>query len=156
MADLSVFLSVAVLSSFPASIPPKRAAELRFLQAVALVESGGNKNAIGDRGASRGAFQMGRPAWIDAQAWRKSAGLRAWAWSDWQNPDAQREMADAFLKVCAARLEGAGVKVDPVNLYLCYAMGFHAFKNCGFERGRVPPAKLNAAERVEALFLHGR
>jgi hypothetical protein len=154
--DLSVYLSVAVLNMMPATMPPAHAAELRYLQALALVESGGNFKITGDRGLARGAFQMHRAAWVDAQDFQRKRGARAWLWSDWQNPTAQREMALAYLKVCAKRLDGGGVKVDPVNLYLCYSMGYAGFKTAGFDRGRVPPAKLNAAERVEALFLHGR
>jgi hypothetical protein len=154
--DLSIYLSVAVLNMLPAGMTPAHAAELRYLQALALVESGGNFKITGDRGYARGGFQMHRAAWIDAQDFQRKRGARVWLWSDWQNPTAQREMALAYLKVCAKRLEGEGVTVDPVNLYLCYGMGFQGFKNSSFDRSKVPPAKLNAAERVEALFLHAR
>lgn len=154
--DLSIYLSVSLLASFPPTMKPAHAAELRYLQCVALVESGGALKAVGDRGASRGAFQMKRAAWRDAQEFQRQRGGRVWLWSDWENPTAQREMALAFLKVCARRLEGAGVEVNPVNLYLCYGMGFQAFKDAGFDSSKVPPAKLNAAERVEALFIHAK
>jgi hypothetical protein len=156
MSDLSVFLPLVVLQAFPGNIPVETAAHYRYMQAVAMIESAGNKNAIGDGGRARGAWQMHRAAWVDAQAWQRARGARPWAWSDWQHPQAQTEMAFAYLKVCSRRLEGARVKVDPVNLYLCYAMGFAAFEKAGFDRAAVPGEKLNAAERVEAIFIHGR
>jgi len=156
MSDLSVFLPLAVLQAFPSALPPETAAHYRYMQAVAMVESGGNKNAIGDSGRARGAWQMHRPAWIDAQGWQRSRGARVWGWNDWRHPQAQTEMAFAYLKICSRRLTGAGVKVDPVNLYLCYSMGFAAFEKARFDRAAVPGEKLNAAERVEAIFIHGR
>lgn len=154
--DLSTFLPIAILSTFPANLPPKVGAELRFLQCVALVESGGDVKAVGDGGRARGAFQLHRAAWIESAEWLRKSGKRAWAWGDWQNVDAQRETAQAYFKILAGRLERAGAKVDPVNLYLAYTMGFQGFKDCDFDRSKVPGAKLNSAERVEALFLHAR
>ena len=154
--DLSIYLPIAILSTFPQGMSPRHAADLRFLQCVAMVESGGNTRAVGDRGRARGAFQMHRAAWIESGEWLRKSGRRVWAWGDWQNVEAQRETAMAYFKIQARRLESAGVEVNPVNLYLAYTMGFQGFKDCGFDLARVPGAKLNAAERVEALFLHAR
>ena len=37
-----------------------------LLDAICQVESSGNAKAVGDAGRSRGAYQVGRAAWIDA------------------------------------------------------------------------------------------
>lgn len=37
-----------------------------LLDAICLVESGGDPNAVGDNGRSRGAYQCGEAAWIDS------------------------------------------------------------------------------------------
>jgi hypothetical protein len=158
MADLSIYLSAAALAACPPQMNTKAFADWRLLQAVALVESGANSKAIGDGGRAKGAWQMHQPAWSDAHAWQREHGGKAWPFSSWQNVEAQRTMAHAYLKVCQWRLETlAGIEKPTVRqIYLCFAMGYEGFKRINFDPTLAPEHKRDASERVEAIFVNGK
>ena len=50
MLDLSTYLSAAAIAALPANVTTKEAADWKYLQAVALVESGVHYNTIVDGG----------------------------------------------------------------------------------------------------------
>lgn len=156
MSDLSVFLSAAALSACPPGMDTREFADLRMLQAVALVESGANPKAIGDGGRAKGAWQMHQAAWTDAYTWQRDHGGKAWPFSAWQSVAAQRTMALAYLKLCQWRLITLGGIERPTvrQVYLCFAMGYQGFKAIGFDPEKAGEAKRDSADRVEAIFLH--
>ena len=55
-----------------------------FLEAIAEVESGHNRKAIGKAG-ERGQYQVGKAAWDDASARLKAEGHYAFPWSKWRD-----------------------------------------------------------------------
>jgi hypothetical protein len=120
---------------------------------IALVESGYNHRAVGDHGRARGAWQMWLPAWLDGNRQLKKEGRRTYPYGDWQNAWAQSEVADAYLRLCRERLISSGVTdPTPEQYYLCFSMGFAAFKAVGFDPAKCPAKKLDAATRVRNLF----
>lgn len=153
-ADLSVYLSSAVIATFPPNISVKEAAEYRMLQAIALVESGANPAAIGDGGNARGAWQMHRAAWIDSNRYRKLRGLAHYSWSRWPEVEAQRESALGYIWLLQERFASDGVdNPDPKSLYLAYSMGYIGYKRAA---GNEPVSKLEAAARVDNIFRLGQ
>lgn len=152
MADLSTYLSAAVIAALPVNVTTKEAADWKLLQAIALVESGVHYNTIGDGGKALGAWQMHVGAWVDGNAWLKAHGRKTWTRSSWLNKKAQQEVAYGFLQVTKERLAKADVEVSPRNIHLVWSMGFSAFGKVGYDPLKCPPAKLDAAMRVETLF----
>lgn len=120
---------------------------------IALVESGCNHRAIGDHGRARGAWQLWQPAWTDGNRQLKKEGRPTYPYGDYQNPRSSREVASAYLRLCRERLVSAGVAdPTPEQYYLCFSMGFAAFKAVGFDPVKCPAKKLDAATRVRNLF----
>lgn len=152
MLDLSVYLSAAVIAVLPANKTTREGADWKYLKAVAMVESGGRYNAMGDAGKAYGAYQLHMGAWVDGNAWLKRNGRRTWNHSSWQNPIAQDEVAFGFLQVCKERLNKHQM-LTPVHLYLCYTMGYEGLKRVDFDPMRCPDAKRDAAVRVTNLFI---
>lgn len=156
MHDLSLFLSLAVLQTFPANITPAESADYRFLQALALVESGANPKATGDGNRAVGAWQMHFAAWIDANNWLRSKGRKTLDRSRWREPSVQREVAYAYLQVCKERLAGGGYEVTPRNIAFVWNMGYANFDDMN-KRGKTPnERRLDYAIRVETIFTNGK
>jgi len=65
----------------------------RTLDAIARVESGGNPNAIGDRGAALGAYQIHEGYWKDGS---RFLGV-VWPYTDVKDPVKSRRIARAYL-----------------------------------------------------------
>lgn len=156
MSDLSLFLSLAVLQTFPSDIKPAEAADYRFLQALALVESGANHKAVGDNQRAVGAWQMHYAAWIDSNNWLRRNGRKTWSRSQWRNPEAQRETAYAYLQVCKERLQAGGHKVTPTELAYVWNMGFGNYDEMRRFNKSPNANRLDYASRVEAIFLHAK
>lgn len=98
--------------------------DVALLDAIAAVESGNSRLAVGDGGRALGAWQMHSPAWADANAYRKSKGLPELSRSDWRSSDVQTRIAEAFLLVVKARLLAAGVgSPTPGQIALCWNQG---------------------------------
>lgn len=156
MHDLSLFLSVAVLQTFPQGMSPSEAADYRFLQAVALVESGANPKAVGDGSRAVGAWQMHIAAWIDSNNWLRAKGRKTVSRARWREPAVQREAAYAYLQVCKERLAGGGYEVTPRNIALVWNMGYANFDDVN-KRGKTPgERRYDYALRVEAIFINGQ
>ena len=150
--DISIYLSASAIASLPLNTTTREAADWKYLQSVALVESGARYNARGDSGKAYGAYQLHMGAWTDGNTWLKANGRKTWPHSAWLNPKAQDEVAYGFLQVCKERLNDHQM-LTPVHLYLCYSMGFESFKRLGFDPMRCPDAKRDAAVRVTNLFI---
>lgn len=144
----SVFLSAAAIALHtPCNL--EAAAECRFRDAVAQVETGRNPAAIGDNGRAFGMYQMHQAAWEDAARYAKNNGLLAWPISEWRSSVVQHLMAHHYLSLCTDRMRSKGIKnPTPQQVYLCFAIGFKGFEAIGFDPARAPEAKRDAAERV--------
>jgi hypothetical protein len=148
--------AIATLALTLATMTPpdrERAEFVVFVNCVAAVESGHNYEAIGDKGAALGAWQMHTVAWITGNQWRKANDLPTLSRAQWKNPVVQRAMAMSYLSWCKEELVKAG-KVKPTHqeIYMMFAWGFSNFKDAGFDIEKAPKAKREAAERVNNIF----
>lgn len=158
MATLS--LSTALLAYVGAGFYPNFSAPARsssafevLVDSIAIVESGYNHRAVGDNGRARGAWQMWQAAWIDGNAQLKKEKKKTYPYGDYQNFSASYNVASAYLRLCRERMLAAGLAdPSPEQYYLCFSMGFSAFKDAGFDPARCPAKKVDAADRVRNLF----
>jgi hypothetical protein len=116
-----------------------------FLEAVAAVESGHNRKAIGKAG-ERGQYQVGKAAWDDASARLKAEGHYAFPWSKWRDATAQDMIAAAHLRTIRDHFKRIG-KPDPTpeQLALVWNVGWSGAVSRRF-------APNDYAERVANLF----
>jgi hypothetical protein len=124
-------LLTILLSTFAAW---SRASEdAKLLEAVALVETGNDPYAVGDRGRSLGKYQMGERAWAEANDWLRHNNKPTIPRSEWGNPKAQDKIASAFLRVCRDRFARYGVpSPTPAQLATVWNLGFQGARNRGF------------------------
>ena len=87
------------------------ASDATFLEAIAQVESGQNRKAIGKAG-ERGMYQVGRDAWKDAEERLKAEGHYRFPWSKWRDATAQDMVAASHLRWIRANFVRVG-KPDP-------------------------------------------
>jgi hypothetical protein len=116
-----------------------------FLEAVAAVESGHNRKAIGKAG-ERGMYQVGKAAWDDANERLKREGHYHFQFSKWRNPTAQDMIAAAHLRTIRDNFKRIG-KPDPTpeQLALVWNVGWSGAVSRRF-------APNDYAERVANLF----
>lgn len=105
---------------------------------IAVIESNCNPDAIGDNGASRGAFQIQERAWADAVAYHRiTAEDHDYPiYTDWKTYSMEYELsfivARTLLKMHEERMRKAGIKVTPIRLYMAYNMGYSQAKQFHF------------------------
>ena len=125
----------------------------KLVWAIALVETGGDNNAVGDKGKAYSAWQLHNDAFKDGNAQLKKEGRMTYPYTDLSNPRIAYAVASAYVRLCILRLTSAGVKdPTPEQIYLCYSMGFKAYKDTGFNSLKCPHKKIDAAVRVGNLF----
>ena len=95
-----------------------------FLSAVAEVESGHNRRAVGKAG-ERGMYQVGKEAWDDASARLKAEGHYSFPWSKWRDATAQDMIAASHLRTLRDRFARIGMTdPTPEQLALAWNRGF--------------------------------
>ena len=87
------------------------ASDATLLEAIAMVESGQNRKAIGKAG-ERGMYQVGQAAWKDAEERLKAEGHYRFPWSKWRDATAQDMIAACHLRWIRANFKRIG-KLDP-------------------------------------------
>jgi hypothetical protein len=103
-----------------------------FLSAVAEVESGHNRKAIGKAG-ERGMYQVGKEAWDDASARLKAEGHYFFPWSKWRDATAQDMVAASHLRWIRANFHRLGMTdPTPEQLALVWNVGWTAAQAQGF------------------------
>lgn len=122
----------------------------KFLDALAIVESNNNPNAIGDNGRSRGAYQIQLAVWQDVNKSRAvdarlpfgtgSSSIRA------------RDFAFSHLTNLHARLVKVGITPTCANVYGAWNLGFTGFKRRGFDISRCPIKTQRAAAKLNQLM----
>ena len=121
----------------------------KFLDAVAMVESSGKTNAIGDNGKALGMFQLHRDAWEDAAKIDPSLG-------DYKtgalNRETSRRAARVYFNILSARLIRANAANSPANLYAAYNVGFAGFSKRGFSLSKCPVSTQKAVKKLEAML----
>jgi hypothetical protein len=97
-----------------------------FLMAVAQVESGCNRKAIGKAG-ERGMYQVGKEAWSDASARLKAEGHYAFPWSKWRDATAQDMIAASHLRWIRSNFHRIGMTdPTPEQMALVWNVGWSA------------------------------
>jgi hypothetical protein len=95
-----------------------------FLEAVAEVESGHDRKAIGKAG-ERGMYQVNKAAWDDASARLKAEGHYAFPWSKWRDATAQDMVAASHLRWIRANFHRIGMTdPTPEQLALVWNVGW--------------------------------
>ena len=103
-----------------------------FLSAVAQVESGHNRKAVGKAG-ERGMYQVGKEAWDDASARLKAEGHYAFPWSKWRDATAQDMIAASHLRWIRSNFHRIGMTdPTPEQLALVWNVGWSAARERAF------------------------
>ncbi len=103
-----------------------------FLSAVAEVESGHNRKAIGKAG-ERGMYQVGKEAWDDASARLKAEGHYAFPWSKWRDATAQDMVAASHLRWIRSNFHRIGMtNPTPEQMALVWNVGWTAARERAF------------------------
>lgn len=113
----------------------------QFLNLVRKIESADGLMLVGDRGNSRGAYQMSSPAWNDVSAWRRARNLRSYEYTTtvWDE-SISRVYASNYLQILRDRLvKSMGRTPSCGEVYAAYNMGFTAFARCQFSLAHVNP-----------------
>ena len=107
--------------------------DARLLVALGQVESGGNRLAVGDRGAALGRYQLHASSWRDANAQLTRERLRTVPRSDWRTASSQDIVALAFLRDLRRRFALVGIPNPTVTqLASAWNLGFTAARRRGF------------------------
>jgi len=108
------------------------ASDAAFLEAVAQVESGQNRKAVGKAG-ERGMYQVNKDAWDDASARLKAEGHYAFPWSKWRDATAQDMIAASHLRWIRSNFHRIGMtNPTPEQLALVWNVGWTAARSRDF------------------------
>ena len=103
-----------------------------LLDAIATVESGKNRKAVGKAG-ERGMYQVGRAAWKDAEDRLAREGHYRFPWSKWRDATGQDMIASAHLRTIRDRFARVGIPNPTASqLAVAWNLGFFAAQARGF------------------------
>lgn len=121
------------------------ASDANLLEAIAHVESGMNRKAVGKAG-ERGMYQVGKEAWDDASARLKAEGHYFFPWSKWRDATAQDMIAASHLRHIRDNFKRIGIPAPlPEQIALVWNLGWNAARHREFRPN-------DYALRVGALF----
>jgi soluble lytic murein transglycosylase-like protein len=121
------------------------ASDATFLEAVAQVESGMDRKAVGKAG-ERGMYQLKKASWDDANALLEAEKHFHFQWSQWRDATAQDMIAAAHLRILRQRFKADGYSTPtPEQLALAWNRGYEGAKSWNF-------APNDYALRVANLF----
>jgi hypothetical protein len=121
------------------------ASDATFLEAIAQVESGHNRKAVGKAG-ERGMYQVKKATWDDANALLEQEGHYHFQWSKWRDATAQDMIAAAHLRILRRRFKAIGFDTPtPEQLAVAWNRGFEGARSYNF-------APNDYAVRVANLF----
>ncbi len=159
IASLATRLAVAVLSLFLlsvssfASAPDDDLVSERYLDALAMIESGSDPQARG-RAGERSAWQIRPQAWHYTSELRQRAGLDAHPFSAVTRSDIARAYAKTLLGDHSRRfLREHGRRPTPGELYGLWNLGFTGFQRRG-SLARCPALTRDAAQRLTNLLTY--
>ncbi len=121
------------------------ASDATFLEAIAQVESGQNRKAVGKAG-ERGMYQVKRATWDEANKRLEAEGHYHFQWSKWRDATAQDMIAAAHLRILRQRFKAIGFDTPtPEQLAVAWNRGFEGARSYNF-------APNDYAVRVANLF----
>jgi len=110
----------------------KAQTDAMFLEAIAQVESGMDRKAVGKSG-ERGMYQLKKAAWDDANALLESEKHFHYQWSKWRDATAQDMIAAAHLRIIRQRFKADGYSTPtPEQLALAWNRGYEGAKSWNF------------------------
>lgn len=116
-----------------------------LLEAIATVESGKNRKAVGKDG-ERGMYQVGKAAWTDANDRLVREGHYHFQWSRWRDATAQDMIAAAHLRIIRENFRRVGITAPTAEqVALVWNVGWSAAVSRSF-------APNDYAHRVANLF----
>ena len=122
--------------------------------AVAVAESNGDNQAVGDNGKARGAYQMWRIAWDQVNKERAKEKRYRYPWAYAHDPFVSKQYAVEYLRWCGGLLEKQlGRKPYYWEVYAAYARGPTTFieeHDCSYSK---LPARTHRAIGVIAAQL---
>jgi hypothetical protein len=108
-----------------------------FVHKVAIIESNGVEDAVGDRGLARGAFQFHECAWKDGIAQLRRINGNLLFDSNYEygsfSYECSFEVAKALLQSYEERMHRYGFKPTHLTLYMAFNMGFSRAKEWRFD-----------------------
>lgn len=120
-----------------------------FIDALALVESNYDYNAVGDDGQSLGAWQLRRSAWEDVRRIHPLVGKHRTNSLGTKNAKTQRIAAETYLSILRQRFQLAGINSPTsAQLYAAWTMGFAGFRRVGFDASRAPATTRRAQQKL--------
>lgn len=126
--------------------------DANILHAISLVESGGDRNAVGPDGKARGMYQLIRSAWIDGAKELLILNLPTYSFDEWRSPVAQDAVAYGLLHMIRERLKANGIPdPSPAQLALCWRIGFSGAKALKFNHNHARLSVKDYCERVSNL-----
>jgi hypothetical protein len=135
----------SIIAVFLLGFNSAAASDASFLEAVAQVESGMDRKAVGKSG-ERGMYQLKKASWDDANALLESEKHFHFQWSQWRNAMAQDMIAAAHLRILRQRFKADGYSTPtPEQLALAWNRGYEGAKSWHF-------APNDYAIRVANLF----
>lgn len=125
----------------------------RLLDAIELIESGGNPAAVGDGGRSRGSFQFKRIAWDQANRMRARRGLRPVSYALAHDRTVAREQARDLLWWLSSTFTAAPNRAPKTaELFAVWNLGPEGFRRRGFSLANCPESTRRAAARLVAML----
>jgi hypothetical protein len=159
IARLATRLAVAVLSVFLpgvstiASAPDDSLVSERYLDALAMIESGSDHHAQG-RAGERSAWQIRPQTWQYTSKLRQRSGLDVHPFSAVTRSDIARAYAKTLLEDHSRRfLQEHGRLPTPGELYGLWNLGFTGFHRRG-SLARCPALTRDAAQRLTNLLTY--
>lgn len=120
-----------------------------LLTRIAIIESGNNPMARGDKGQAVGAWQLHREAWSDVSNSRSRRHLSTWPYSYATNAQISRVYAGEYLEILARNFTTANRrKPSEQELYACYNIGFARFSRRSFSLKTVPSTTRKALAKL--------
>lgn len=136
---MSTFLSIALASQFSSA---------QLLEAIGQAETGMNYAAIGDKGESRGAWQISKTVWrkFSAHDWRTYA----------HRPIYSERVAAQYLEWLRGSFTWDQRRQPTCEDMLClWQLGFHGYKQKGFDPKRTPSSVRAAIKRLSVALQAG-
>lgn len=124
----------------------------KFLDSVAMIESNFNYDAVGDKGKARGAYQMHKGAWSDAEKYLNLG-------YDWKlhSTDSfiSRIYVREYFKILSEQFVNLyGRTPNNIELYMAYNMGFYRANEFSFNPSNLalPEKNLRILNKAKYIF----
>jgi hypothetical protein len=126
----------------------------KLMKAVFAVESSNGQFTYGDHGRSLGDYQLSEAAWLDVSEWRKTRGLKTYAYhGNVYNSYINRVYARNYFSLIYSQLEKKYHR-EPTHgeLYAAYNIGLSSFAQCRYNVNRVNRTTQEKCRQITVLM----